>query len=168
MEYAKDVNGSLQIVGGYCAKILWDLQLLLKFSIKSLTSDAYIREENGTLGGIGHQLINGTADIALPLSYLLPFRVKHIVALHPLVGEPMLAIFRQPTSTSVRDIYIHTLSTSMWTALVLVWVSFYLSYRAMLLCNHFFIATDDYNEDSSVVLIVAAISEQGLLVIIFL
>lgn len=53
-----------------------------------VTSYDYIKEENGTLGGIGGQLINGSADITIPLSYLLPFRVKYVVALHPLIREP--------------------------------------------------------------------------------
>lgn len=69
----------------------------------------------------------------------------------------MLAIFHPPTrSTSVRDIYIGTLSPSLWVALILTWLLVYGGYWILLLCNH-----SDVQSNECFLIIVAAISEQG-------
>jgi hypothetical protein len=42
---------------------------------------------NGNLGGIGSQLEAGEADLAIPLSYFLTYRLKHLTPLFPLNND---------------------------------------------------------------------------------
>lgn len=70
----------------------------------------------------------------------------------------MLAIFHAPASTSVRDIYIGTLSRSLWIALLLTWLLVYCSYLMLSFFNHLDLASDVME---CFLVIIASISEQG-------
>jgi len=52
-----------------------------------LEANNFIVEVNGELVGMGAQLQNGAADVAIPLSYFLDYRLKHLTALLPLSNE---------------------------------------------------------------------------------
>ena len=52
-----------------------------------MKADTYIIDVNGTIGGMGKQLNNGEADVAIPLSYFLHYRLQHLTPLFPLSND---------------------------------------------------------------------------------
>jgi hypothetical protein len=60
----------------------------IAFRVRALEGESYVSElPNGSLGGIGGQLMDGKADLAIPLSYILPYRQAALTALHPIAVD---------------------------------------------------------------------------------
>ncbi|CAG7819453.1 unnamed protein product, partial [Allacma fusca] len=110
----RTINGSFEFTGGFNFEIINYLADALNFTILPVRGSSYIGlARNGSLTGIGAQVVTGEADIAISTSDYLPYRQERISYLH--------STFHSPPATSFQDVFFSIFDVGIWLSLVLSW-----------------------------------------------
>jgi len=80
------------------------------------------QSENGTWVGMAKQLQNDEADISISFSMFLSYRLVGLDFLHSASFGILKAFFRQPSASSIRDIFITPFNADLWICLLLLWI----------------------------------------------
>ncbi|OXA59458.1 Glutamate receptor ionotropic, kainate 5 [Folsomia candida] len=115
------ITGKVDPVTGYLTGdgiaefVVQDMQKIIDFRV-NLTNLGYKNPASSDYfeSGIGKLLQNGEADLAIEYLYLTSPRVKIASPLHPIIMDGLFALFIQPESSIVRNIYLDPLPPSIW------------------------------------------------------
>ncbi|CAG7815191.1 unnamed protein product [Allacma fusca] len=120
---SRTVNDSFEFVGGFELDIINYLADALNFSTTHIRSKRYTKLlGNGSLIGIGEQVMTGEADIAISAHEYVPYRQSKFSFLHPTYSSPVnVYIVRKPAS-SFRDVFFSSGDYHIWVSLVAFWI----------------------------------------------
>ncbi|CAG7819315.1 unnamed protein product, partial [Allacma fusca] len=131
-----NVNGKLVLTGGAALEILIVISGKLNFTVFHILGKGWIeRTPNGTLTGMGQQLLKGEADVVLSRSEIIQYRVEQLSITHILHTSMLKAYFKKPVSFSLRDIYFTTFSPKLWLAILTMWLVFGVTFRLFSYCK---------------------------------
>ncbi|CAG7817105.1 unnamed protein product [Allacma fusca] len=102
-------NGIITLIDGQCVEILNDFQKMLNFSVKLVRGQGWIEFENTTKGvsGIGAQILDNQADLAISASTLFPYRQAKLRFLQPVHSWQAMVFYSEPPLSS-RNILMGT------------------------------------------------------------
>ncbi|OXA57913.1 Glutamate receptor ionotropic, kainate 2 [Folsomia candida] len=117
-------NGSAEFVAGMCLEVLDLLQFLLKFSYTAIDGKGWMGIfPNGTWTGQSGQVVNEEADFSISQASTIMMldQIHGITFLHSTSTGTLVAIFRQPHLSSIRDIILTVFHPYLWLCYLLVW-----------------------------------------------
>ncbi|CAG7819316.1 unnamed protein product, partial [Allacma fusca] len=109
-----NVNGKLVLTGGAALEILIVISGKLNFTVFHILGKGWIeRTPNGTLTGMGQQLLKGEADVVLSRSEIIQYRVEQLSITH----------------------ILHTSIPKLWLAILTMWLVFGVTFRLFSYCK---------------------------------
>ncbi|CAG7720421.1 unnamed protein product, partial [Allacma fusca] len=117
------LNDTFKFTGGFDLEIINCLADALNFSMIHIRGEHYIDPAgNGSLTGIGAQVVKGDADISISSHEYMPYIQNKISYLHPTYSNRInVYIVRKPAST-FRDVFFSSCDVYIWLSLVSFWV----------------------------------------------
>ncbi|CAL8133705.1 unnamed protein product [Orchesella dallaii] len=111
------------------------------------------QDENGSLTGIGYQIVKGCADIGLDLSRPFAYRLKYLTFFHGVKGDRAALVFRQPKVAMFRNILFRPFRLRLWMFVIGTWLAICISSVIILRRWKRQALSDDEDEDSASVLL---------------
>ncbi|CAG7724980.1 unnamed protein product [Allacma fusca] len=118
-----NVSGHLVLSGGFHYDLLRVLSWTLNFTPFNILGKGWIdKRPDGTLTGMGEQLLKGETDFILSGSEITLYRAEKMSMIHPMLGDRLQIYYKKPTVISLRNIYFSTFMPNVWVAVFIMWL----------------------------------------------
>ncbi|CAG7820994.1 unnamed protein product [Allacma fusca] len=117
-------DGKVEILDGHCADAFLDVVHTLNFKYEAVVGKGWIRTVNNTEGeqltGMGEQILNGEAELAISCSTMIPYRLEKLHFLQPIIFTQSMIFYREP-AVETRNVQLLPFQTLVWMTLFLFW-----------------------------------------------